>query len=45
MLMILGIVLVVVGALGLLNLIALTLPVSVIVIVCGVLLTVFGRSR
>lgn len=45
MLVILGIVLVVVGGLGLLNLIALTLPVSVIVIVAGVLLAVFGRGR
>ncbi len=45
MLMILGVVLIVVGGLGLLNLIALTLPVSIIVIVCGVLLAVFGRGR
>ena len=45
MLTILGIVLVVVGALGLLHLIALTLPVAVIVIVSGTLLAVFGRGR
>ena len=45
MLTILGIVLVVVGALGLLNLLAITLPVSVIIVACGVLLAVFGRGR
>ena len=46
MLTILGVVLIVVGALGLLNLLAITLPVSIIVIVAGVLLAVFGgRAR
>ena len=45
MLTILGLILVVVGALGLLHLLAITLPVAVIVITCGTLLAVFGRGR
>jgi hypothetical protein len=39
---ILGLILIVVGALGLLHLLALSLGVSVIVIVAGTLLAVFG---
>jgi len=43
MLMVLGIVLIAVGALGLLHLLALTLPVSILTIVGGLLMVVVSR--
>lgn len=41
----LGLILVVVGVLGLLTIISLTMPVSIIIIVAGLLAVVFGSGR